>query len=150
MVGEMEVTSALGLVRGARVARLGTIDADGGVHLVPIVFALRGATLYSAVDHKPKRSLQLQRIRNARERPVATVLIDHYAEDWGELWWVRLRGTARVLERCVESERAIDLLVDKYEQYAARRPQPPVLAVDVGDASVWQAFSGSIADVRRS
>ena len=36
----------------ARVARLATLDPDGRPHLVPIVFALDGDTLYSAVDRK--------------------------------------------------------------------------------------------------
>src|SRR5918996_2574172 len=101
----------------ARVARLATTDPDGRAHLVPIVFALDGDTLYTAVDAKPKRSRRLRRIENARERPDVTVLVDHYDEDWRELWWVRLRGPARVLESGEEAERALDLLAAKYEQY---------------------------------
>jgi len=48
----------------ARVARLATTDPDGRLrpHLVPIVFALDGNTLYSAVDRKSKRSRILRRI----------------------------------------------------------------------------------------
>ena len=65
----------------ARVARLATTDPDGRPHLVPIVFALNGDTLYSAVDQKPKRSRTLRRIENARARPDVTVLGDHYEED---------------------------------------------------------------------
>jgi nitroimidazol reductase NimA-like FMN-containing flavoprotein (pyridoxamine 5'-phosphate oxidase superfamily) len=63
-------------VRKARVARLATVDPDGRPHLVPIVFVLEGETLYSAVDAKPKRSLRLRRVENARERSDVTVLID--------------------------------------------------------------------------
>ena len=85
-------------VRTARVARLATTDPDGRPHLVPIVFVLDGQTLYSAVDAKPKRSRRLRRVANARERPNVTVLVDNYEDDWGRLWWVRLRGRARVLE----------------------------------------------------
>ena len=43
-------------INAARVARLATTDPDGRPHLVPIVFALDGDTLYTAVDRKPKRS----------------------------------------------------------------------------------------------
>lgn len=130
---------ALRIAAGARVARLATLDPDGRPQLVPIVFALAGETLYTAVDHKPKRGGELRRIRNARERPDVTVLVDHYEEDWRELWWVRLRGRARVLDGGPEAERALDLLVAKYGQYATRRPAPPVLAVDVVDARLWAA-----------
>jgi PPOX class probable F420-dependent enzyme len=93
-------------VLSAGVARLATIDRDGRPHLVPIAFVLDGDTLYSAVDAKPKRSRTLRRIENARERPDVTVLIDHYEDDWKRLWWVRLRGRARVLDDGEEAERA--------------------------------------------
>jgi PPOX class probable F420-dependent enzyme len=126
-------------VAAARVARLATTDADGRPHLVPIVFALDGDTLYSAVDRKPKRSRTLRRIENARVRPDVTVLVDHYEEDWGRLWWIRLRGRARVLDDGEERELALALLSEKYTQYRAEPPDGPVLAVDVTDVREWAA-----------
>jgi PPOX class probable F420-dependent enzyme len=126
-------------LNAARVARLGTIDPDGRPHLVPIVFALDGDTLYSAVDRKPKRSQTLRRIENARVRPDVTVLVDHYDEDWAGLWWIRLRGRARVLDGGDERERALALLQDKYPQYRAAPPDGPVLAMDVTDVREWSA-----------
>jgi PPOX class probable F420-dependent enzyme len=121
----------------ARVARLATIDPDGRAHLVPIVFALDGDTLYSAVDRKPKRSRTLRRIENARARPEVTILVDHYEDDWDRLWWIRLRGRARVLDAGPERRRAIALLVEKYEQYRATPPDGPVLAVEVTEIREW-------------
>jgi PPOX class probable F420-dependent enzyme len=123
----------------ARVARLATIDPDGRPHLVPIVFALDGDTLYSAVDRKPKRSTTLRRIENARARADVTVLVDHYDEDWTTLWWIRLRGRARVLDGGDERERALELLRRKYPQYESDPPDGPVLAVDVVDVREWAA-----------
>jgi PPOX class probable F420-dependent enzyme len=123
----------------ARVARLATTDPDGRPHLVPIVFALEGDTLYSAVDRKPKRSTKLRRIENARERPDVTILVDHYDDDWGRLWWIRLRGRGRVLDEGEERERALALLQEKYPQYRAEPPDGPVLAVDVTDVRDWSA-----------
>jgi PPOX class probable F420-dependent enzyme len=125
----------------ARVARLATTDADGRPHLVPIVFALEGDRLYSAVDQKPKRSQRLRRIENARTRPDVTILVDHYDEDWARLWWIRVRGRARVLDEGEEREHALELLVDKYPQYRAEPPDGPVLAVDVTEVREW-ASSG--------
>lgn len=138
-MSEIDAAHALRLTRSASVARLATIEPDGLIQLVPIVFAVEGATLYTAVDHKPKRSRRLRRIENARARPDVTVLIDHYDDDWGELWWVMLRGHARVLDTGAEAERALDLLVEKYEQYRDRRPGLPVLAIDVRESRGWQA-----------
>jgi PPOX class probable F420-dependent enzyme len=125
----------------ARVARLATIDPDGRPHLVPIVFALDGDTLYSAVDRKPKRSTTLRRIENARVRPDVTVLVDHYEDDWARLWWIRLRGRARVLDGGEERARALTLLAEKYPHYRNEPPNGPVLAVDVTDVREWTASS---------
>jgi PPOX class probable F420-dependent enzyme len=103
------------------------------------VFALDGDTLYSAVDRKPKRSTTLRRIENARDRPDVTVLVDHYEDDWSRLWWIRLRGRARVLDGGDEREHALVLLAAKYPQYRDEPPVGPVLAVDVIEVRSWEA-----------
>jgi len=126
-------------VLAARVARLATIDPDGRPHLAPIVFVLDGDTLYTAVDAKPKRSRKLRRIENARDRPDVVVLVDQYEDDWTRLWWVRLRGRARVLDNGPEANRALRLLDEKYEQYRCQRPGTPVLAVDIAEWRAWDA-----------
>jgi PPOX class probable F420-dependent enzyme len=126
------------LVSEARVGRLATIDPLERPHLVPLSFALDGDTLYSAVDQKPKRSARLQRLRNIEANPRATVLVDHYDEDWTTLWWVRLRGRARIAEGA-ERVRALDLLIEKYEQYAREPPTGPVIALDVDEWRGWSA-----------
>jgi PPOX class probable F420-dependent enzyme len=127
-------------VARSRVARLATLDADGRPHLVPIVFALVGETLYSAVDEKPKRSRALRRIENARERPDVTVLVDRYDDaDWTRLWWVRIRGRARVLKHGDEAAEALAALTAKYAQYRDAPPGPPVLGIDIEDWLEWSA-----------
>ena len=120
-------------VAASRVAHLATAGRDGRPHVVPICFALDGETLYTAVDEKPKRTRRLKRLENIEANPRVEVLIDHYEDDWSRLWWVRLRGTARI----VEDPRAVDLLVAKYPQYAERRPEGPVIAIDVEERSEW-------------
>jgi PPOX class probable F420-dependent enzyme len=125
-------------VRDARVGRLATVGADGRPHLVPICFVLEGDVLYSAIDEKPKRSKRLKRLENIRSRPEVAVLVDHYEEDWTRLWWVRLDGTARVLEDGPERERALALLRSKYEQYRSQPPSGAVIAVRVDR---WRAWS---------
>lgn len=132
-------------VTAAQVARLATTDPDGRPHLVPIVFAVEGDTLYSAVDKKPKRSTTLRRIENARVRPDVTVLVDHYEEEWSRLWWIRLRGRARVLDEGDERERGLALLQEKYPQYRLDPPEGAVLAVDVTETRVWLG-SGSVKE----
>jgi PPOX class probable F420-dependent enzyme len=126
-------------VAEARVARLATIEADGRAHLVPICFAVEEERLYSAVDQKPKRSRDLRRLRNLRERPWATVLVDHYEEDWSRLWWARLRGPARILDGGDEARGALELLSGKYHQYRRDPPDGPVVAVDLVEWRSWSA-----------
>jgi PPOX class probable F420-dependent enzyme len=127
------------LVAAARVARLATIGGGGRPHLVPICFALEGDVLYSAVDEKPKRSRRLQRLANVRAHPQVAVLVDHYEENWTRLWWVRLRGTGRVVEHGPEHETALELLREKYEQYRAEPPGGPVLAIAIDEWRGWSA-----------
>ncbi|HKP18144.1 MAG TPA: TIGR03668 family PPOX class F420-dependent oxidoreductase [Gaiellaceae bacterium] len=117
----------------ARVAHLATVDPEGRPHVVPICFALEGDTLYSAVDEKPKRTRQLQRLKNIAANPQVEVVIDHYEDDWTRLWWVRLRGRARI----VDDAHAMDLLAAKYPQYRDRRPAGPVIAVEIEERSEW-------------
>ncbi len=108
-------------VAEARVGRLATVTSEGRPHLVPFCFAVDGDRLYSAVDDaKPKSTLALRRLDHIRQHPAVSVLVDHYAEDWSTLWWIRLDGEAVVLEPgAAEHEVGLGLLVAKYEQYQA-------------------------------
>jgi PPOX class probable F420-dependent enzyme len=120
-----------------RVARLATADAAGRPHIVPIVFAVDGDRVYSAVDAKPKRTGALRRLANVRENPAVALLVDHYEEDWDALWWVRADGRGRVLDPgCDEARRAVALLRARYPQ---QRAAGAVLAVDVERWSGWSA-----------
>ena len=130
---------ALRRLSAARVGRIATADAAGVPHVVPLVFAVDGATLYWAVDEKPKRSKAIKRLDNIRANPNAEVVVDHYEEDWTALWWVRAGGPARVLEPGAETDRAVALLREKYPQYASQPPPGPVIAVDVRRVALWRA-----------
>jgi PPOX class probable F420-dependent enzyme len=124
----------------ARVARLATADAEGRPHLVPVVFAVRDDTVYSAVDAKPKRTTSLRRLANIAANPAVSLLVDHYEDDWEQLWWVRADGRGRVLDGSVsEAVRAIELLRERYPQ---QRATGAVLAVDVERWSGWAADGG--------
>jgi PPOX class probable F420-dependent enzyme len=122
----------------ATVARLATVDGGGHPHLVPIVFALAGETIYSVVDAKPKRTTELRRLQNIRSNPLVSVLVDHYDDaDWSALWWVRADGSARVLDLAEpEARGGVRLLAGRHPQ---QRPTGPVLAIDVERWSSWSA-----------
>ncbi|MFD4369257.1 TIGR03668 family PPOX class F420-dependent oxidoreductase [Rhodococcus sp. NPDC058521] len=124
----------------ARVARMATTNSDAQPHLVPVVFVLVDGVVYTSVDHKPKRSKHLRRLANIAADARVSVLVDHYEEDWNNLWWVRVDGIAEILEGGeIEAQRAIDALTEKYPQYALIRPDGPVIAVR---NLVWRTWSG--------
>lgn len=119
------------------IAVLATITRDGKPHVVPICFALDGDVIYFAVDHKPKRTNHLKRLDNIAANPAVAVLVQHYEHDWRRLWWVRVDGTARVLDAGERSARAVELLIDRYPQYRDRPPEGPVVEVAVRRITGW-------------
>lgn len=123
----------------ARVGRLATVDRHGRPHLVPITFAVAGETIYFAVDHKPKRTTDLQRLRNIAANPAVSVLVDHYDDEWTRLWWVRIDGAARVVDDDAERARAVGLLVSRYPQYREARPSGQMVAISIDRISGWSA-----------
>jgi PPOX class probable F420-dependent enzyme len=136
----MDRDRARALAEGARVARLGTLSKTGRVDLVPMTFAIVDDVLYTAVDHKPKTTTELKRLENVRNDPEVSVLIDEYDDDnWAALWWVRLRGLAQVVEGGAVYDKAIDALVDKYEQYRVIRPNGPAIVVELIRWQWWAA-----------
>lgn len=104
-----------------------------------VTFTLVGNRVVSAIDHKPKRTDRLQRLVNIERSGRASLLVDHYDEDWSRLWWVRIDGSASVHETGELYSSAIDALVAKYAQYSARPPEGPVIAVSLDDVSSWES-----------
>ncbi|HET9781416.1 MAG TPA: TIGR03668 family PPOX class F420-dependent oxidoreductase [Candidatus Dormibacteraeota bacterium] len=135
----MDATASRQRLAEARVGRLATVDTQGRPHVVPITFVLHDETIFFAVDHKPKRTTDLQRLRNIAANPAVSVLVDHYSDDWETLWWVRADGSARVLAAGADADQALDLLAARYPQYRATRPSGPVVAIAIERISGWSA-----------
>jgi PPOX class probable F420-dependent enzyme len=121
------------------VARLATVGADCHPHLVPVVFAVHGQVIYSAVDAKPKSSQRLRRLSNIERNPQVSLLVDHYDEDWSQLWWVRADGAATIHREGATLRVGRELLRAKYAQYQSVSLNGPVIAVDVRR---WRGWHG--------
>lgn len=121
------------------VARLATVAPDGAPHLVPVVFAVDGDVIYTAVDAKPKKTQRLRRLANIEHNPAVSLLVDHYAEDWTQLWWVRVDGTATVAADGDTLSTGYRLLRAKYPQYQSVPLDGPVIAVSAKRWSGWHA-----------
>ncbi|MGI5268298.1 TIGR03668 family PPOX class F420-dependent oxidoreductase [Nonomuraea sp. CA-218870] len=134
----MDSETARRMFAGARVARLATVGAGGRPRLVPVTFAVEGDRIVTAVDHKPKRTGDLRRLRDIGDNPEVALLADHYENDWTRLWWVRADGSAVVVADGPDRAAALDALARKYEQYRERRPAGPVIIVRVTRWSGWR------------
>ena len=132
-------TEARARLTAARVARLATAGEDGQPYLVPVTFAVDDDLIYITVDHKPKTTVKLKRLRNIRENPRVALLADHYDDDWDQLWWVRVDGWASIVEDSRAVAHPIDSLAERYEQYRAVRPVGPVIVIQADNWAGWSS-----------
>lgn len=128
-------------------AVLATLGADGAPHLVPVVFAVHvpggssthaNATIYTAVDAKPKSTQRLRRLANIEGDARVSLLVDHYSDEWDHLWWVRADGRAAVHHSGDAMATGYGLLRAKYPQYERIALNGPVITVDVERWASWQ------------
>ncbi len=121
----------------ASYATLTSIRPDGAPHAVPIVFAVVGNKLVTAVDQKPKSTRQLTRLTNIAANPAVSILVQHVSDDWSELWWVRADGTALVTKNPEVGLR--EALLAKYPQYQEEPPAGPWIIVTIDRLAEWSA-----------
>lgn len=84
------------LIDSADVARFATTDGIQP-HLVPVVLVSEGNHIYLPIDGKRKKPGRLKRMSNIERHPEVAILVDHYEEDWSQLWWVRVDAIASIV-----------------------------------------------------
>ena len=136
-------------LEAARRAVLATVGADGQARLVPVCYALEpsggpgpGTVLWTPLDEKPKAGadpLALARVRDVLARPGVTILVDRWSEDWTQLAWLRLRGSASIAgPHHPDHGRMVGLLRGRYPQYAAHRLETrPMIRIEVEAVTTW-------------
>ncbi len=124
------------------VARLATVGADHP-NQVPIVFARLGDEFWSPVDGKPKSGRELARVKNVRERPHVSLLLDEYTPDWSRLWWIRVDATARVVgaddPRFADAVAALQAKYPQYAEVPVTGEPPTLLAFRTRRIRSWSA-----------
>ncbi len=133
----MDRADALRLLGSSRLAHLATTTPEGHPHIVPVTFALLEDTVVHMVDHKPKTTRNLARLDNIAADSRASLLADHYEEDWDALWWVRVDGTAEVVTEGPRVEEARTALVAKYPGYRQAPPEGPAVLLSIGTVRWW-------------
>jgi PPOX class probable F420-dependent enzyme len=136
-------SAALARLAGARVARLATADASAIPHVVPVCFVLAGSGIFSVIDDKPKPTrTRLRRLRNLAANPRASLLVDHYEEDWNELWFVMVEGPTTLVTSESAFVEIVAMLRAKYPQYRAMNlafATHPMNRLAVERVVSWQA-----------
>jgi PPOX class probable F420-dependent enzyme len=137
-------------VERARRAILATIAPDGRPRLVPICFVLDVVrpVLYSPLDEKPKDvddPRLLARVLDIGRDPRVSVLVDRWDEDWSRLGWVRLTGSATLVEPTAEEADehriVVAMLRRRYEPYREHDlERRPLIRVTVDRATSWGAI----------
>ena len=95
--------------------------------------------VYTAVDAKPKTTQRLRRLANIESNPQVSLLVDHYADDWTQLWWVRADGVAAIHSGGEPMHAGYRLLRAKYPQYQSVPLIGPVITVTVRRWTSWHA-----------
>ncbi len=109
------------LIKGAKVARLATVDQKSHPYVVPVVFVFHENSFFIPLDEKVKtvNARKLKRIKNIEKNPNVTLLIDKYQNDWKKLFFLMIHGKATVIDE--KNNKSMDkihkLLISKYPQY---------------------------------
>jgi len=132
------------LVEAARVAHLGLLDPDGRPRVMPVTFARVGASLWSAIDSKPKRAHgeDVARVRWLRASPHAALTIDRYDDDWSRLAWVQIACAAAVAPVEGHGE-VLDALAARYAAYRSEPPPGPLIELRPRRILFWSASISS-------
>jgi PPOX class probable F420-dependent enzyme len=111
------------IILSARVARMATVDESGGPLVIPVCFAYDGRFIYTPIDKKPKKvsTWELKRIRNILENPRVALVMDEYSEEWDDLYYIIIHGSAEVIESGDEYHNSFAILSIKYPQYKKMR-----------------------------
>lgn len=128
-------------IETAQIGRLATADAEGRPHIVPVCFTLVDDHIVTPIDEKPKNVSPdaLRRSQDITENPHVALIVDHYTDDWSQLGWVQVRGTAT---HCTPSEEshspAVTALRQKYDQYIEHNlEERPLIRISPGSVRSW-------------
>jgi len=126
-------------LRSTRNGVLGTVHHARGADLVPVVYVVDGTTIVIPIDTvKPKSGARLQRLRNLEGDARASVLVDHYDDDWQALWWVRVHGPARETAPTTEQ---LERLATSFPAYRDQGSVASVVLLEVQEVTGWAAMT---------
>ncbi len=109
------------LIKGAKVARLATVDQKSHPYVVPVVFVFHENSFFIPLDEKVKavNARKLKRVKTIEKNPNVTLHIDKYQNDWKKLFFLMIHGKATLIDD--KNSKLMDkihkLSISKYPQY---------------------------------
>lgn len=128
-------------LKSGRVSRQASLSRDGSLHLVPVCHAYDGENIcIASMDRDAKK------VRNVRENPRVSLLVDDYSEDWNKCKGLMIQGEASLVERGEVFVAAKKLLDEKYPQweeepYSIEEGTTPVIKVRPMKVVSWDYSS---------
>ena len=101
-------------------------------------------TLWTPIDAKPKSTRALRRVKNLAENPRASLLVDHYEEDWRELRWIAVHGHGELVTGAAAAP-ALRALREKYPQYAEVEVGPEAIRLVPDRIVAWSCGGRELA-----
>ena len=143
--GDVISARELAFLVAARTATLATVAPDGRPRLVPVCFVVGGdgRVIHTPLDEKPKSVVDphdLERVRDIAARPEVGLLVDRWSEDWSELGWLRVDGSASLVEPGFDPDHgdAVAALRAKYPQYASHAlASRPIIRIVIERVRSW-------------
>ena len=107
-----------------------------------------GRSTYPSTANRKKDPRRLRRLRNIRDNPIVSFLVDRYDEDWSKLAFLHIRGKASILtEKGVtaaerdELERCARHFRKKYAQYetvSLGEPERVMIRITPQSSTFWE------------
>jgi PPOX class probable F420-dependent enzyme len=129
-----------------RIGHLGTANAMGEPHVVPVCYTVLDDAAYILIDCKKKRFDEpdkLQRVINIQTNPCVCLTVDRYDEDWSQLGFVMIHGAASLLKEGQDYDTALSALVQRYPQYREQQLDGrPMISIQIQKVWGWGLVSG--------
>jgi len=116
---------------------LGSVHAERGVDAVPVVFVIRDERVVIPIDTvKPKSGDRLQRLVNLSADDRCVLLVDHYDDDWSQLWWVRIHGRGHESAPTADQ---LEALAESFPAYRSRGAVTSAIVMVIDAVTGWSA-----------
>lgn len=127
------------IIKKTRVARLSTVDETSQPYSIPVVFIYYKNSFFIPLDEKSKSTKisELRRVKNIEHNPQVCLLIDEYTDNWNDLFYILIKGTAELFDDKYTLKHVHKLLVSKYPQYMKIGLGDSCIRINPTKVTIW-------------